>query len=542
VSDLFVSDYVGGGELTTEAIIEGTNIPVIKAHSASLTKEVIDNFSDRYWIFGNCANISTELLLHITKTLNYSVIEYDYKFCSYRLREKHIAAEGSCECHTTSRSKMFSIFFSHAKSLWFMSAKQRDIYYEMFPFLKKPTTKVLSSVFNKETLSILRNLSKNKKDDKWLIQRSPSWVKGSDDAVKYAKENGLKYEEFSNVSYKEMLKKFSMSKGFLFLPQGSDTCPRTVIEAKLLGCELILNDNVQHKDEEWFSGSVEKTFNYLEDRTKIFWESIMSDMGDRVPLKTDSKESIHFKVIIPVYNSEEWLIKCVESVKNQTHNNFQCLVGDDISTDKTFEVCSEYIDSIKDDRFTIIQNSEKKYALQNIYDLIESSKPSAEDVIVVLDGDDWFTNNHVLDKLNEIYQEENCWLTYGSFVNYPQGFIGTEASEYPASTISSNEFRTDNWRASHLKTFQYFLWNKIDTDDLKDESGKFYEVSYDQAMMLPMMEMSGNRIKYVPQVLYVYNTSNPNAVNKTRQQKQYNTMLEIRKQKKYEKIDNEYSI
>ena len=61
-------------------------------------------------------------------------------------------------------------------------------------------------------------------------------------------------------------------------------------------------------------------------------------------------------------------------------------------------------------------------------------------------------------------------------------------------------------------------------------------------MMLPMMEMSGNRIKYVPQVLYVYNTSNPNAVNKTRQQKQYNTMLEIRKQKKYEKIENEHSI
>ena len=315
-----------------------------------------------------------------------------------------------------------------------------------------------------------------------------------------------------------------------------------MIEAKLLGCELILNDNVQHKDEEWFAGSIEETFEYLESRTKVFWESVMADMGERVPVTVTSKEKTHFKIIVPVYNSEEWITKCVESIKNQTYSNFECLVGDDISTDKTYDVCFEYIKSNEDDRFTIVQNSDKKYALQNIYDLIESSEPSPSDVIVVLDGDDWFTNNHVLETLNEIYQKEDCWLTYGSFVNYPQGHIGTEASEYPEATIFSNSFRTDKWRASHLKTFQYFLWNKIDSNDLKDQFGKFYEVSYDQAMMLPMMEMSGNRIKYVPQVLYVYNTSNPNAVNKTRQQKQYNTMLEIRKQKKYEKIENEHSI
>lgn len=268
----------------------------------------------------------------------------------------------------------------------------------------------------------------------------------------------------------------------------------------------------------------------------------MADMGRRVPTAITSKEETHFKIIVPVYNSEEWITKCIESIKNQTYSNFECLVGDDISTDKTHNVCLKYIESIEDDRFTIVQNSDKKYALQNIYDLIKSSEPSPNDVIVVLDGDDWFTNSHVLGTLNEIYQKERCWLTYGSFVNYPQGHIGPEASEYPVSIISSNSFRTDQWRASHLKTFQYFLWDQINLNDLKDQSGKFYEVSYDQAMMLPMMEMSGNRIKYVPQVLCVYNTSNPNAVNKTRQQKQYNTMLEIRKQKKYEKIENEHSI
>ena len=47
------------------------------------------------------------------------------------------------------------------------------------------------------------------------------------------------------------------------MPLDYDTCPRVVIEAKLLGLDLILTDNVLHKDEDWFVGSVEKPEAYL---------------------------------------------------------------------------------------------------------------------------------------------------------------------------------------------------------------------------------------------------------------------------------------
>ena len=65
---------------------------------------------------------------------------------------------------------------------------------------------------------------------------------------------------------------------------------------------------------------------------------------------------------------------------------------------------------------------------------------------------------------------------------------------------------------------------------------EFYESSYDQAMMLPMLEMAGPRAEYIPDIMYVYNVGNPNAVNKTRQQRQYNTMLEIRRKNKYKRL------
>jgi hypothetical protein len=48
--------------------------------------------------------------------------------------------------------------------------------------------------------------------------------------------------------------------------------------------------------------------------------------------------------------------------------------------------------------------------------------------------------------------------------------------------------------------------------------------------------MSSPNIKFVPEVMCVYNVGNPNAVNKTRVNKQYNNMLKIRNKNSYEQI------
>ena len=531
VSDLFVEDYVGGGELTTAAIMQNSKIPIKTIRSNNLTKPIIDKYKDHHWIFGNFSALSIELILYCCKNLTYSVIEYDYKYCSYRLPEKHIKAEGSCDCENSTLGKVVSIFFANAKDLWFMSAAQRDVYYNKFPFLREQQVYVLSSVFSKETLEYIASLDCENKNDTWLIQESSSWVKGTEDSVRYAQENGLKFELFSGVEYGEMLKKFAKYKGFIFLPRSFDTCPRTVIEAKLLGCELILNDGVQHKEEDWFTSDREETLQYLKSRASFFWSKVNQHTRAR-SIDSTQDQSSHFKIVIPVYNSEAWVRHTLESVKSQEYKNYQCIISNDISTDKTWDV----INSIDlDDKFIKNNNKDKKYALKNIYDSILKANPKPEDVIVVLDGDDWFSTPNVLSTLNKYYSEK-CLATYGSFVTHPEGIIGQEASQYPEDVVKGNNYRQDNWRASHLKTFKYSLWNKIKKEDLQDEDGEFYEISYDQAMMLPLLEMAGPQAKYIPEILYVYNVGNPNAVNKTRAQKQYDTMLKIRKKPKYERL------
>ena len=533
VQDVFIQDYVGGGELTTQAIIDATKIPILTIHSQKLTKQIINQHRDKYWIFGNCAGLSNDILLYACRNLSYSVIEYDYKFCSYRLREKHIAAEGSCKCDTTSRGKLFSIFFANANNLWFMSDAQRQIYYDLFPFLDKPTTHVLSSIFNSTTIQYINSLDVSNKNDIWLIQDSPSWVKGSNKAVEYAKKYGLPFETFSGVEYSQMLLKFAKAKGFIFLPEGSDTCPRTVIEAKLLGCELILNDNVQHKDEKWFTGTKENTLEYLQSRAPLFWDTLYKCMKLKVPQEYDEPEDTKFKIIVPVYNSENWITRTIDSVKDQKYKNYECYISDDISTDSTLIAAQTAACGKK---FIVSQCSEKKYALKNIYDTILETKPDPDDVIVILDGDDWFPTCNVLSHLNHYYKNTDCLMTYGSFVRFPDAEVGPEASEYPKQIIENNLFREDKWRASHLKTFKFSLWDKVKKEDLINKEGNFYEISYDQVMMLPMLELAGSKSKYIPEITYVYNVSNPNAVNKTKAQKQYEYMLEIRNKSKYEKL------
>jgi len=51
------------------------------------------------------------------------------------------------------------------------------------------------------------------------------------------------------MEYRKFLETLCDYKGFIFLPNAYDTCPRVVVEAKILGLEYVINDNVQIKKE-----------------------------------------------------------------------------------------------------------------------------------------------------------------------------------------------------------------------------------------------------------------------------------------------------
>jgi hypothetical protein len=188
-----------------------------------------------------------------------------------------------------------------------------------------------------------------------------------------------------------------------------------------------------------------------------------------------------------------------------------------------------------DDRFELSKSSEKTYALGNISKTINRMKCKDDDVIILLDGDDWFASSYTLDTLAEAYDEE-CLLTYGSYVYNPSGIRGVEPSSYPKQVIENNSFREDQWRASHLRSFKYKLWKNLKDSDLKDKNNEYFKMAYDQAIMLPLLEMAGENSKYIEESLYVYNKQNPLNVDKIKAEEQLQTAQMIRKKKRYERL------
>ena len=275
ISDYFIADGTGGAELTTEAIMNfgkqrGFDVGAI--HCAKLDKDKVEfNKDSHHFIVCNFFQLQDEVKLYMAKNCSYSIVEYDYKICKHRSLELHQLIEGTpCDCEQQLHGKINSAFYGYAERVWFMSEKQKDIIVNKVAALKEEKCSVLSSVFSDGDLRFISSIKDNEKNDKYLILDSVSPVKPSASAVEYAKANNLEYELISNLPYHELLIKMSTSKGLIFLPLASDTCPRLVMEAKMLGCETILNEYVQHKDEAWFD-TMSSCYEHMNTRADAFW-------------------------------------------------------------------------------------------------------------------------------------------------------------------------------------------------------------------------------------------------------------------------------
>lgn len=91
-----------------------------------------------------------------------------------------------------------------------------------------------------------------------------------------------------------------------------------------------------------------------------------------------------FSLIIPMYNAEKYILRCLNSIKNQTYEEFEVLLVDDGSTDNTISCCMKFVD--KDERFKIIK-SEKNLGVSAARNL--GLKEAVGEWIWFVDADDW---------------------------------------------------------------------------------------------------------------------------------------------------------
>jgi glycosyltransferase involved in cell wall biosynthesis len=243
-----------------------------------------------------------------------------------------------------------------------------------------------------------------------------------------------------------------------------------------------------------------------------------------------------FSITINTYNHENWIYGCLESCLNQDYDNFEVIVIDDISTDKTFEICKD-LKKRYPDKLTIIQNENK--VISQVKNILELTKISREySIVVSVDGDDSLKHNQVLNILNRVYNSGEVWVTYGRYEEFPYNDVSGSYYEYPQSIRDTNSFREYRWMASHLRTYRRELFLKINEEDFKFPNGEWLDVTGDQAFMLPMLEMASERSRFIPDILYVYNVANPTRDGATKVERQEEVARYIRSKQKYSRLNS----
>jgi glycosyltransferase involved in cell wall biosynthesis len=246
-----------------------------------------------------------------------------------------------------------------------------------------------------------------------------------------------------------------------------------------------------------------------------------------------------FVIISPSFNNEKWAEVYFESIECQTYKNYIVYYIDDCSTDNTETIVKQLFEG--NDQFKYIRNDSNKGALYNYLYGFDELSTDENDILVNLDGDDWFATKNVLEKLNGEYNEHNYWMTYGKMVVYDGSESLVEA--FPQNTpfhpfIHENSlYRKDVWRSSHLRTFRKFLFEKIDKKDfVSNIDNKLYWHASDLALMYPMLEMSPiEKIGVMGSANYVYNASKENSARTSDRETSENSRYEdeIRNKKIY---------
>ncbi|HXF29789.1 MAG TPA: glycosyltransferase family A protein, partial [Chlamydiales bacterium] len=210
---------------------------------------------------------------------------------------------------------------------------------------------------------------------------------------------------------------------------------------------------------------------------------------------------------IPSYNNERWCIQNLESIVRQSYPHYSVIYINDCSTDKTGQMVDDFIKTRNlQKKFTVIHNKKRKGALCNLYTIISSLPPKT--IVVTVDGDDELYGTQVLDRIANEYKNSAVWMTYGNYVTSPPSGPSC-CGEIPKEVAENRTFRSFQWVASHLRTFYAKLFQKIKKKDLLIK-GEFYPATWDQAFMLPMLEMSSKgHFRFIQDPLYIYNIQNP---------------------------------
>lgn len=238
-------------------------------------------------------------------------------------------------------------------------------------------------------------------------------------------------------------------------------------------------------------------------------------------------------VIVPVYNSEKYLERCVDSILSQTYSNFEIILIDDGSPDNCPRICDAFAE--KDKRVKVFHKENGGASSARNAGI----KQARGDYICFVDSDDILCENSLFDL---------CIAISNKKCQYAAGICGILGSNKVKNHIDSETIIDYKENPEDLLNYitsngSYSPYSKIyDATIIKK-----YNIKYDErlkcsedALFIRQYLSYCSRIVLVPQIVYLYNTNNDSSLSK----KYYPDFCFYFTQKMYalEKLVNDLSI
>ena len=209
-----------------------------------------------------------------------------------------------------------------------------------------------------------------------------------------------------------------------------------------------------------------------------------------------------FVIVIASYNNKDWYKLNLDSVFQQNYSNYRVIYTDDLSPDGTGNLVENYIKKHGvEEKITLIKNKERRLAMANLYTAIHMCDDN--EIVLILDGDDWLAHPDVLSRINHEYLTSDIWLTYGSYEDiYGNGKTPKRQCHNIAPFIENGSTPIKKivpaylYKPGHPKTFYAWLFKQMQLKDFLYE-GSFAASSYDVVLGLPLQEMARNNYTFI---------------------------------------------
>lgn len=213
---------------------------------------------------------------------------------------------------------------------------------------------------------------------------------------------------------------------------------------------------------------------------------------------------IKFSFIVPVYNAEKYLDRCIKSMLKQSLQNFEIILIDDASTDNSIGIMKKYQE--RNSNISIYRNEKNKGVS---YSRNIGIKKAQGEYLVFCDADDWYEENALEQFSNAIEKYNADFVTSNYYISYDNAKIKISSeNQFAKENITKEECIAYMTTTSSAKAINrnLFLNNNI-----------YYPVGTkrnEELSVIPIVSYKSKKPVYIDEFLYNYYQNKKSASNK----------------------------